>query len=132
MTMRSVSEIEAYLTAFRGAAARPLGINVIPREKTRSGLADLGLTLSAAQQVIFAVSAKDYCKGPEVNHNNPEQSVWIFGKEVAGVEVYIKLILTPRLNQAICIAFHPAERRLFYPHRSKTHARQTSGELYAV
>jgi hypothetical protein len=41
--------------------------------------------------------------------------MWVFGKDVQGREVYIKVMITGVTSQTICISFHIAEHPLIYP-----------------
>lgn len=45
--------------------------------------------------------------------------IWIFGEDIDGMEVYMKIhvIPTKRETQCICISFHEAEYELIYPYR---------------
>ena len=42
---------------------------------------------------------------------------WVFGKQIDGVEVYIKLKIAglAGAERAVCLSFHKAERPLSYP-----------------
>ena len=41
--------------------------------------------------------------------------MWVFGKDVRGREIYIKIALGMQGGQTICISFHIAEHPLKYP-----------------
>ena len=41
--------------------------------------------------------------------------MWVFGKDVKGSEVYIKITLGPPNYRAVCISFHVAEHPMKYP-----------------
>jgi hypothetical protein len=40
--------------------------------------------------------------------------MWVFGKDIKGREVYIKIMLGSNNCQTICISFHIAEHPLSY------------------
>jgi hypothetical protein len=42
-------------------------------------------------------------------------AAWVFGKDVKGREIYIKIMLGAKNSQTICISFHIAEHPLKYP-----------------
>ncbi len=41
--------------------------------------------------------------------------MWVFGKDVKGKEVYIKITLGKPNSHTICISFHKAEFPMSYP-----------------
>ncbi len=41
--------------------------------------------------------------------------MWVFGKDIKGREVYIKISLGLENCQTICISFHLAEHNMQYP-----------------
>jgi hypothetical protein len=45
--------------------------------------------------------------------------MWVFGKDVKGREIYIKVIISGTTSQTICISFHFAEHPLVYPFKEK-------------
>ena len=57
----------------------------------------------------------DYVQGPVVDELNKLGEMWVFGKDVKGREVYIKIMLGGEGCQTICISFHIAEHTLKYP-----------------
>ena len=69
---------------------------------------------------ILALTPHDYCTGPEPDED-PQRggSIWVFGAEVHGQQVYIKLKLVEDgpLRHAICVSFHRAEWPLHFPFR---------------
>jgi hypothetical protein len=44
--------------------------------------------------------------------------MWVFGKNVKGQEVYIKIMLGQPGRSTICISFHIAEHPLNYPFKN--------------
>ena len=60
----------------------------------------------------------DYCKGPQPDKDRPGD-IWVFGKEIAGSEVYIKLKIAQAGTHKIakCISFHAAEYPLGCPYK---------------
>ena len=76
-------------------------------------VADLGLTLDAAEDIIFSLTERDYVQGPEKDKLGTEGEVWVFGAEECGTTIYIKLKLD-RAN-AKCLSFHPG-RKMEFPY----------------
>jgi len=95
----------------------------VPREKSNQGLIDLGLTdCEEAVSWLLGLTPEDYSCGPEEDRDRPGEDIWVFGTEISGQEVYIKLKLLedPRTGvgcRAKILGFHPAEAPLIYPLR---------------
>ena len=95
---------------------------VWPRDVNTQALLVMGLTFADRICVILSLSVEDYSSGP-LRDLNRAGDVWIFGKEVHGLEVYIKLKLVEYrstgtnaiVSQAVCISFHPTREPLDYP-----------------
>ena len=95
---------------------------VWPRDVNTQALLDMGLTFTDRIGVILSLSIEDYSSGP-LQDLNRAGDVWIFGKTVHSIEVYIKLKLVEyrsletnaMVRQAVCISFHPAREPLEYP-----------------
>ena len=65
------------------------------------------------------LQAQDYVEGPVIDELNKKSEMWVFGKDVKGREVYIKITLGYQNGQTICISFHIAEHPLQYPFKSR-------------
>jgi len=76
----------------------------------------LGLTRGNCKDEILALSVLDYSLGPQPDLNRSGE-VWVFGKSISGLEIYIKLkiVETPSSEAAVCLSFHIAERPMAYP-----------------
>lgn len=84
--------------------------------KNMESLLELGLTVKLREEIILALSVLDYSAGP-IKDKLKAGHYWVFGKDVGGVEIYIKLKLAgpPGNEYPICISFHKSERSLSYP-----------------
>lgn len=91
---------------------------VVGRLENQHFLADLGLTKEDRKDLILSLTIEDYCSGPEPDKDQAGE-IWVFGKEVAGQEIYIKLKIPDTGSQKIakCISFHVATYPLKYPYR---------------
>ncbi len=85
------------------------------RGKNLQTLATLEITPTYRKQVILNIEAEDYSEGPIVDTLNKMGEMWVFGKDVKGHEVYIKITLGQPNNSTICISFHIAEHPMTYP-----------------
>ena len=75
------------------------------------------LDISPLQREVIVknLQVQDYVEGPVIDVLNKESEMWVFGKDVKGREVYIKITLGNENGQTICISFHIAEHPLEYP-----------------
>lgn len=93
---------------------------LITRPKNEGALLALGMSKQAAVADIGRLGVADYCAGPEEDRDRAGQQCWVFGQEVAGVEVYIKLVievLDAKRQRLKILSYHQAERPLSYPLR---------------
>ena len=84
------------------------------RGKNLQTLAELEITPKYRESVIVNFEVKDYSEGPIIDTLNQCREMWVFGKDVKGQEIYIKITLGNGSN-AICISFHIAEHPMNYP-----------------
>lgn len=85
------------------------------REKNREALEELEIVPSYRTVVIKSLTAEDYVQGPVIDVLNKLGEMWVFGKDIKGREVYIKIMISKAFGQTICISFHLAESPLKYP-----------------
>ena len=84
--------------------------------KNMESLLELGLTAKQREEIILALSTLDYSDGPIKDELKAGQ-MWVFGKHIEGVEIYIKLKIAgrPGNEYPICFSFHKSEYPLNYP-----------------
>ena len=113
-----LTDIRDFLIEFK-ESIKDRGLHIIPRAKNNQTIRELGLTMSNIREIIFGLGVKDYSKGPELDRDKPGE-VWVFGKQVDGKEIYIKLKLAiiEGVRTSKCISFHIADRPLRYKHSS--------------
>jgi molybdopterin synthase catalytic subunit len=85
------------------------------RGKNVQTLAELEITPKYRELVIRDIKAEDYSQGPIVDTLHQLGDMWVFGKDVKGHEVYIKISLGRENSQIICISFHISEYKMKYP-----------------
>lgn len=85
------------------------------RGKNIQTLASLDITPLDRIEVLKTIEVEDYVQGPIRDTLNNCSEMWVFGKDVKGEEVYIKISLGGFNNSAICISFHIAEFSMNYP-----------------
>ena len=86
------------------------------RGKNRETLEALEIVPMYRKVVIETV--EDYVQGPLIDELNRFGEMWVFGKDVKGREIYIKIMLGCAGSQTICISFHIAEHPLSYPFKT--------------
>ena len=85
------------------------------RPKNQDTLKELELIPTARRVIIENLHPEDYVQGPIIDELNKLGEMWVFGKDVKGREIYIKINMGMENNQTICISFHIAEHPLKYP-----------------
>ena len=85
------------------------------RGKNQKALEELEIVPSYRRVIIENLVVEDYVQGPVVDELNKLGEMWVFGKDVKGREVYIKIMIGGVGCQTICISFHIAEHPLVYP-----------------
>lgn len=113
--MVSREDIQRFLEQFN---AKMKVFGIIYRDdwgKNRQTLEELEIVPVYRRLVIESLVAEDYVQGPVVDELNRFGEMWVFGKDVKGREIYIKIMLGCEGSQTICISFHIAEYPLTYP-----------------
>lgn len=112
-------EVESFLNQFH----HKLKIfNIIFRDdrgKNMQTLAMLEITPGYRETIIKEIKVDDYSQGPIVDTLNHMGDMWVFGKDIKGQEVYIKISLGKENCQTICISFHISEYKMKYPFKEK-------------
>lgn len=88
------------------------------RGKNLQTLATLEINTIVRKQIIMNIESEDYVEGPIVDTLNKMGEMWVFGKDVKGHEVYIKITLGLPNSSTICISFHIAEHKMNYPFKN--------------
>ncbi len=115
---RQRDKILKFLKEFKKIVTAGRGLDVIPRRENIACLAELGLTKKNQLEEILNLSVSDYCEGPSPDKDRPGE-IWVFGKEIRGKEVYIKLKIAQVGEEKIakCLSFHWANFPLGFPYR---------------
>jgi hypothetical protein len=75
----------------------------------------LEIVPSFRKVIIENLKVEDYVEGPIIDTLNHLGEMWVFGKDIKGREVYIKIMISGLSGQTICISFHIAESPMKYP-----------------
>ena len=117
--MATREEVEQFLNSFHCKLKIFQIIFRDDRGKNTQALADLDITPAYRKDVIKQIVAEDYSDGPIIDTLNRYGEMWVFGKDVKGQEVYIKIALGFQGYPTICISFHKAERPMRYPFKKQ-------------
>lgn len=113
--MVTKEEVNAFLEQFN-VKTQIFGIRFRDdRGKNRETLLQLDITPVQREVIVKNLLVQDYVEGPVVDELNKTGEMWVFGKDVKGREVYIKITLGYENGQTICISFHIAEHPMDYP-----------------
>lgn len=113
--MITIEEVKSFLDQFN-IKTQVFGIFFRDdRPKNKKALLQLDITQLQREAIVQNLVPQDYVEGPVIDVLNKESEMWVFGKEVNGREVYIKITLGYENGQTICISFHIAEHPLEYP-----------------
>lgn len=108
-------EVEAFLSSFH-EKVKVFGILFRDdREKNRKALFDLEISRLERTEIIKSIETEDYSEGPIPDELYHGSEMWVFGKDVKGIEVYIKITMGGLNGRSICISFHRAEHPMNYP-----------------
>lgn len=112
--MVTIEEIESFLSRFI-QKVKVFGIVFRDdRGKNIQTLLELEITPKYREDVIMNLDANDYVEGPINDTLHKRGDMWVFGKEVKGKDIYIKISMGVDNLSAICISFHISEYPIKY------------------
>lgn len=114
--INSRTEVEAFLRQFL-PKLDIFGIIVLNREKNQEALRLLGLNEIARKEVIKTIEVEDYVE--TISDAVSYGDMWVFGKDLDGTELYIKISMGMPNSRTICISFHAAEHPINYAFKGK-------------
>ena len=115
IAMITKEEVQTFLSQFQTKLKISGIIYRDDRGKNQKALEELEIVPSFRRVIIENLKVEDYVQGPVIDELNKLGETWVFGNDVKGREVYIKIMLGGVGCQTICISFHIAERPLVYP-----------------
>lgn len=113
--MSTTSEVELFLNDFK---IKYKVFDIIfsdYRKKNTQALLDLDITPFKRKEIIENITINDFSEGPLNDALNSIASMWVFGKQLNGKEIYIKISMGMPSSQVICISFHEAEFKMKFP-----------------
>ncbi|KAF0250293.1 MAG: hypothetical protein FD167_315 [bacterium] len=112
--MATVIQVTKFLVEFKKSIDNT-GLELIPRRVNLDTIARLGLTVKQVRDLIQGLKYSNYSSGPELDHDGSNGEIWVFGYNLTGEMLYIKLKLSG--NRAKCLSFHKAELNLSLPYK---------------
>ncbi|RED91914.1 type II toxin-antitoxin system MqsR family toxin [Marinoscillum furvescens] len=108
-------EVEAFLKSFKDKKKIWGVFFKDDRGKNFNTLTALDIRPVDREQVLDELVADDYSEGPKPEDWYGSKEMWVFGKQMKGEEIYIKITLGAEGAKTICISFHIAEYPMSYP-----------------
>ena len=117
--MATKEEVLAFLNQFTQKMG-VFGIRFLDRAKNNDSLGIIDLpAFKREEEEVKKIEVTDYSEGPIPNTLNDYGDLWVFGRDIRGKEVYIKISIDKENNHTICISFHVAEYPMHYPFKQK-------------
>lgn len=111
--IKTKQEIEQFLNQFN-IKFDIWGIFYLDRDKNAEALKALGITPKARDEIVRQLSSDDYVETLPADFFN---EMWVFGRDMDGTELYIKIALGQPNSKTICISFHVAEHPIKYANK---------------
>ncbi|MEX2410979.1 MAG: toxin [Candidatus Paceibacterota bacterium] len=112
--MASLNDVEQFLEKFK-VKLKVFDVIYVGREKNTQTLLDMEWVSAKRDEILLKLEMEDYCEGPLEETMHGTGSMWVFGKQISGKEVYIKIAMGQPNSSVICISFHIADYKLQYP-----------------
>lgn len=115
--MATRGEVEQFLNQFKVKLDIWGVFYMDDREKNKQTMVQLNFRNLERLNVVKSIVVEDYSEGPIKDELNGFGEMWVFGKDVDGHEIYIKVTLGRPGSSTICISFHIAEHPMQYPYK---------------
>jgi len=114
--MKVREQIHTFLIEFKKVVTQGSGVMLVPRHDSKVTLSHLGITKRNLEEILLTLSVDNYSSGPEADKDKGGD-IWVFGKQIRGYEIYIKLKVAEVSGTKIakCISFHIAKHPMEYP-----------------
>lgn len=107
-------QVALFLKLLRQCAARKFRLE--RRPENMATLARLGMTMRDAHDRVIALTPADYVEGPKPRSADSSQEAWVFGLNLQGVCVYVKVRIRLEPARCLCVSFHEATRPMSFPY----------------
>lgn len=116
--MTSKEEVSQFLNEFKAKMSVFQILFRDERKKNTQALLSLDITWESRKKVIESLVVEDYCEGPLDDKLYGIASMWVFGKYIKELEIYIKISMGRPNSSVLCVSFHEAEHELVYPFKN--------------
>jgi hypothetical protein len=113
--MSDKMKVERFLTDFKTKVQIWGVLFLDERGKNAQTLATLEITAIARERILKSLVYTDYSQGPISDKMLGGADLWVFGKDVKGHQIYIKITMGIVGASTICISFHLAEYPMKFP-----------------
>jgi hypothetical protein len=113
--MTTVEDVEKFLKDFKFKLDFFQIVYRDDRGKNIQALLDLELSPHQRTETIKDLKFTNYSEGPLEENLHGGSDMWVFGKEVKGNEIYIKISIENKDCPVICISFHISDYKMKYP-----------------
>lgn len=109
-------EISTFLQDLKEQVSKA-GLLIIPRGKNTQAMVRLNMTRDQVAGLTLNLVVEDYHKGPEADHHNAQNEVWIFGPVYDRQAIYLKFLDSGfgPARRISCYSIHEAEQPLTLP-----------------
>lgn len=112
--MATREEVESFLAELH-AKLKIRNVIYKLRGKNQQALLDLEITSLQRTERLQSLKVSDYSEGPLEEILDKGADMWVFGIDIKGKEVYIKLSKGMPNGPVICHSFHVAEHKMTHP-----------------
>ncbi len=125
MHAASKSDIEEFLNEFKKIAnQQEKNFDFHNNIEYKQNLVEMGFTKTQCRQIIMDLTPSDYYRGP-IPDRERSGEFWEFGKNVDGIEIFVKLKLvsyvpigeSEPVKKAKCFSFHKAHYPMTFPYK---------------
>jgi hypothetical protein len=111
------NHIETFLSHLQ-SLVKEKGAKILDRPENRSMLDIIEFNQLDIENTLLSLTKSDYCEGPVPDDKDRPDDVWIFGRNIKGHDVYIKLAIVEKKKRknVVCISFHEPTHPLYYPY----------------
>jgi hypothetical protein len=115
LAMAKKEEVQQFLNDFKAKMSVFQILFRDERKKNTQALLSLEMSWEKRKKVIQSLEIEDYCEGPLDDKLYGIASLWVFGKYIKELELYVKISMGKPNSSVLCVSFHEAEHKMTYP-----------------
>lgn len=95
-------------------------LQFIATVKNKNTIIDLSFDETDIVQTLLSLNIEDYSETLLDTRDSDPPKLYVFGKTIQNMEVYIKFKIKETQNKMIiCVSFHYSEHTMYYPYRNR-------------